>query len=570
MRGSHTLTVAVLAAGASIFLGSCTTPLSIDRGARAPQLDGFGTVAMTATADPVAQRLFARGVLQSYAFNDEEAARAYKAALAVDPRCVLCAWGVAKAAGPNINNVERGDLSDARRHLVWALRHAEGASARDRALVDALVDRYGAEPVAGTPAAAAALATAGVCSGPGTAKAHPLDIVYAARMRTLADAHPEDVDVLVLYAEAAMIATRADWWDKKSGAPAGEIGVVADRLERALRAHPDHPGLNHFLIHAVDSSPRPERALAAADRLGAIAPQSPHLIHMPAHIYVRIGRYHDAVRVNEEAIEAQLRQDSAIAAQGFKAKNNWNFHNRHFLWFSALTEGRGEIALEQARVLADSVATTTSANGEFVRALPLLTLVRLERWDDVLGAATPSGDAGIARPIADYAAGLALVRVGRTAAARQRAALLQGALDAPSLRGKTLMGEDPARTILDILSRHLQGEIALADGNAEGARVVVGAGTELEAGLDASEPPLLGSMTRLALGDLMLRAGRWPDAEHAYRAELLAQPGSGWALLGLQRALERQGRADEARRAREDGERAWASADASLRLLAQR
>ena len=141
MRGSHTLTVAVLAAGASIFLGSCTTPLSIDRGARAPQLDGFGTVAMTATADPVAQRLFARGVLQSYAFNDEEAARAYKAALAVDPRCVLCAWGVAKAAGPNINNVERGDLSDARRHLVWALRHAEGASARDRALVDALVDR---------------------------------------------------------------------------------------------------------------------------------------------------------------------------------------------------------------------------------------------------------------------------------------------------------------------------------------------------------------------------------------------------------------------------------------------
>ncbi|MEO5845251.1 MAG: hypothetical protein ABIQ33_10465 [Caldimonas sp.] len=571
MRVLRPLTLAGLAAGALISLGSCSTPFAVDRAARAPVLDGFGSVAMTATADVAAQQLFTRGVLQSYAFNDEEAARAYRAALAADSRCALCAWGVAKAAGPNINNVDRGDLSDARRHLAWARRQAQGASARDRALIDALIDRYGDEPAASTsPTVPVALASVAVCSAAGTAQAHPLDIVYAARMRAIADAYPDDADVLVLYAEAAMIATRADWWDKKTGESAGEIGVVADRLERALRSRPDHPGLNHFLIHAVDSSPRPERALAAADRLGALAPQASHLVHMPAHIYVRVGRYHDAVRVNEEAVAAQLRQQATLAAQGFAARNDWNFHNRHFLWFAALTEGRGELALAQARALAGAAAKGKSANAEFVRSLPLLTLVRLERWDEVLGAGAPSGEAGIAAPVADYAAGVALVRTGRVAAAHEHAASLRAALDAPALRGKTLMGDDPARTVLDILSRHLAAEIAAAEQRTDAASSALAAGSELEAALNASEPPLLGSMTRLALGDLMLRAGRWGDAEHAYRTELVAQPGSGWALLGLQRALDRQGRADEARRAREEGERAWSSADASLLRLALR
>ena len=191
-----------------------------------------------------------------------------------------------------------------------------------------------------------------ICSSGGAAKAHPLDIVYAARMRALADAYPDDPDILVLYAEAVMIATRRDWWDKKTGQPAGEIGIVTERLERAVAARPGHTGLNHFLIHAADSSPHPERATAAADRLGGLAPASPHLLHMPAHIYVRLGRYPDAVRVNEAAIAAQARQKAALDAQGFSQSFDWDGHNRDFLWFAALTEGRGELALAQARALA--------------------------------------------------------------------------------------------------------------------------------------------------------------------------------------------------------------------------
>ena len=549
---------------AVLALASCATGFAPDRAARAPVLEGFGSVDMAITSEVAEARvLFARGLLQSYAFNDHEADRSYRAALALDPSCAMCAWGVAKAAGPNINNVERGDLRDARRHLAWARRHAERASPRERALIDALSERYGPEPA--TETAPSAPPAAPVCGAAGATKAHPLDVAYAARMRAIADAYPDDADVLVLYAEAAMIAIVDDWWDRKTGAPAGAIGDVADRLERALRHQPDHPGLNHFLIHAVDSSPAPERARAAADRLGAIAPGSPHLVHMPSHVYARLGRYADAMRVNEEAVAVQIREHATIRAQGFEAKNDWIAHNRHFLWFAALTAGRGDLALEQARALADYASRGKSVNAEYLRALPLLTLVRLERWDDVLRSASPTGDAGIAAPVADYAAGVALVRLDRVAAARERAASLQEALDAPKLRGKTLMGDDAARTVLDILARRLHGEIAIADRQPDAARAAVAAAADLEAALHANEPPLLGSMSRVALGELMLRAGRWSDAEGAFRAELAAQPASGWALAGLQRSLVGQHRDGEARSVGADVERAWAGADASLR-----
>ncbi|HSC64117.1 MAG TPA: hypothetical protein VLD35_10810 [Caldimonas sp.] len=565
---------AAFASAVLIVLGSCATPFDVDRDARAPLLEGYGDVSLTVTTDvPLAQQLFTRGLLQTYAFNDAEAERAYKAALAADPRCAMCAWGVAKAAGPNINHLDRGDLGEARRYLAWARTNAARASARERGLIEALIARYGPEPIAvgkAAPAGPVAAPVAPVCSTGGVEKAHPLDIVYAERMRALADAYPGDADILVLYVEAVMIATRGDWWDRKTGAPAGDMALASERLERALKAHPMHPGLNHFLIHAVDTSRQPERALAAADRLGAIAPQSPHLVHMPSHIYVRVGRYGDAVRVNEAAVAAQVRETAAIASQGFTPSNDWSGHNRHFLWFAALTEGRGDLALEQSRALATRAAKLTGANGEFMRGLPLLTLARLERWNDVLAEPAPTGDAGIGAALADYASGLALVRTGQVDAARRRAVSLQATLDGPLLRGATLMGDDPARNVVGILSRHLDGEIAVATGHANEARQSVTAGAELEAALNANEPPLLGSLSRVALGDLMRRAGRWTDAEQAYRDELTAQPGNGWALAGLRQALQRQGKGDEAKRVGEEGERAWASADAAVKTLAAR
>jgi len=478
----------------------------------------------------------------------------------------MCAWGVAKAAGPNINNPERGELTEARRHLAWAAARVSPGAPREQALIEALIERYGE-----APGRAKVDVTAGaICSSGGAARANPLDVIYAARMRALADAYPDDPDVLTLYAEAAMIATADDWWDKKTGRPGGEMGAVTDRLERALVAHPGHTGLNHFMIHAADSSPHPERALAASDRLGRLAPASPHLLHMPAHIYVRTGRYADASRVNEEAVVAQAKLFATLDAGSHARSTDWDQHNRHFLWFAALTEGRGNLALVQAREMASRAANGKSPTAEFFRSLPLVTLVRLERWSDVFAEPVPYGESGVAPALTEFALGIALVRTGRLDEARDRSAALQLALDAPVLKGATIMGDDPVRTMLEVFAGRLTAEIAGAEGRAADALAALTRAAELEDGLHANEPPILGSASRLALGEVMLRARRARDAEAAYRAELVAQPGSGWALSGLARALEQQGRAEDARRVRVESERAWLHADEALRTVALR
>jgi len=267
---------------------------------------------------------------------------------------------------------------------------------------------------------------------------------------------------------------------------------------------------------------------------------------------------------------AQARQKAALDAQGFSQSFDWDGHNRDFLWFAALTEGRGELALAQARALAGRAAKGKSPTAEFIRGLPLLTLVRLERWAEVLDEPVPAGEAGLAAPMADYARGVALVRTGKLDAARERSLSLQTALAKPVLKGATVMGDDPAAKVLEILSSRLVAEIAAAEGRADASSAALARGIELEAALEATEPPLLASSSRLALGGLMLRLQRWSDAEHAYRDELVAQPASGWALAGLEQALAGQGRVEEAQRTRAEAERAWAAADAPVRRIAMR
>ena len=544
-------------------LGACALMFEPDRAARAPRLDGFGRQAMTVTTrQPAAQDLFTRGLLQSYAFNDQEAVRAFKAALAVDPSCAMCAWGVAHALGPNINALERGDLSEARRYIGLAQRHAPAATPRERALIDALAARYGAD---GSRAAKDEALSAAICSsGSGKAKADPLDTLYAARMRAIGRDHPDDPDITTLDAEAQMIATRADWWVRKTGTPAPGMAEMTERLERALVHTPDHTGLNHYLIHALDGSPLPQRAVVAADRLGALAPESPHLLHMPSHVYVRVGRYGDAVRANNDGLAAEVRQTKRLEAQGFAPSGNWDFHNVHFLWFAALMDGRGDGALEQARRLARQTADGQSASAEFMRGLPLLTLVRLERWREVFDEPAPTGDHGVGRALHHFARGVASARLDRRGDAQREAAALHAALDSPALQGKTLMGDDAARDVLGILAAELDAEVALAGSGIDAARTGLERAIEQEAGLEASEPPLLAAGTRLALGDLMLRSGRPVDAEAAFRADLVGQPGSGWALRGLARALTAQSRTAEAQRARDELARTWAEADKGL------
>jgi tetratricopeptide (TPR) repeat protein len=349
--------IALLATAPALLLACAAVPSSFtpDPAAKAPRLEGFGRSDIAIrTRVPQARALFNQGVLQAYAFNEHEAVRMFKAALALDPACAMCAWGVAWQLGPNINDPSRGDVPEALNYVGHALRHAGPATPRERALVESLALRYAhastareTAPLAGT--------TCGDKGDGDDEKVHPLDQAYAQRMRALADAYPNDPDIASLYAEAEYIATEgSSHWDAQ-GRAKGRIGEVTQRVERLLPAHPGHTGLNHYMIHLADAVPVAPRAVAAADRLRALAPNAPHLIHMPAHIYVHVGRYGDAARANEAALAADAAQVATLQAQGFKPSKDWRGHNSHFLWYAALMQGREEPALAAADSLAGGV-----------------------------------------------------------------------------------------------------------------------------------------------------------------------------------------------------------------------
>lgn len=552
-----------------VLTGACAwLPLQPDLGARAPVLEGFGAVDWPITTrSAAAQRDFTQGVLQAYAFNEAEAVRMFKAALAQDPRCAMCAWGVAWQLGPNINNTRRDGAAEALRYLDLALRHAAGATPRERALIDAMALRYGHA----SQARETAPLLAEVCGSPAgdDERPDPLDLAYAARLRLLADAAPADADIVSMYAEAEMVATRTDWWNDATGAPGGRIGEVADRLERALQAGPAqarHTGLNHYLVHAVDAPSQARRAVAAADRLGQLAPASPHLVHMPSHIYVRVGRYQEAAQVNERAVAADLTLFDVQKAQGFDVSKDWRNHDEHFLWFAALMSGRGDTALAAARSLAERSAQADHLGAEYRRSLPVLALLRLERWDALLAEPLPIGPSGLAQALGQHARGVAAVRSGRLVEARDALAQTEdGAARLRKARGGKGEFDQALRGLADAVTQRLKAEIALAEGRSDEALALQAEAVASARRIDDNEPPWLAAGNRLVLGQMQLQAGRPADAEATFRADLAAQPGSGWAIDGLAQALRAQGKQQQADALRPDLAQAWSAADPALR-----
>ena len=548
-------------------IGACSMlPLRPDATATAPVLDGFGADGMQPSqARDAARRLFAQGMAQVYGFNETEAIRAFKAALAQDPDCALCAWGVAYQMGPNINNTQRQDLREALRYVDYAARHSAGSSERDRALIDALAVRYGSDK----GARAAAAMQADICGVGETERADPLDVAYAERMRQLVARFPGDPDILAIYAEAELVATPGKWWDPRTGQPAGRVGELAGMLEQGLVRHPQHVGLNHYMIHAVDAVPVARRAEAAADRLGALAPKSPHLLHMPSHTYAQVGRYADATRVNQAAVAADEAMDLELKRQNFVVTKDWRGHNLHFQWYAALMEGRGELALSTARTIAlRNKGDHTYA--EYMRSLPMLTLLRLQRWDDLRQEPVPIGDKGVATALGQMARGIALAHAGQTSAAPAALAQLDPAAD-------KLVKDHPGKGYVDKLMRslarsaqaQLRAELAWSGQHVDEALAQQQLAVTASFDADATEPPTLASGAGLRLGAMQLQARRYAAAEQSFRDDLAAHPGSGWALQGLRQALAAQGRQAEAQATARELERSWGQADSGLRSAAR-
>ncbi len=545
-------------------IGACTVmPLAIDTQASAPVLDGFGAVTFVPSqGNDAARRLFTQGVAQMYAFNRPEAIRAFKAALAKDPSCGMCAWAIGLQMGPNINNPTRGDLKQAIQYVDYAASHSEGASERDLALIKMLALRYGHS--AGNMLAPPA---GDVCrtSDGGTTPANPLDVAYAEQMRSLVQRFPNDPDVLAMYAEAEMVATKGDWWHPETGKPAGRMGELATMMEAGLARNPDHVGLNHYMIHGVDAVPVASRAQAAADRLGKLAPKSPHLLHMPSHTYAHLGRYADATRVNQEAVAADEAMFADLKKQNFSITWDWRGHNSHFQWYGALMEGRGDVALETARGAAGR-AKGDNLYAEYVRSLPLLTLLHFQRWDALLKEPAPTGSLGLAAVMGDMGRGIAMARTGDTAGA---AAILKRlepmvAKLVAKHAGKDFMGR-MVRGMAANAEAELGAEVAFAEQRIDSALALQAKAVAASAKIDLSEPPMLAGGPRVRLGQMQLRAKRFANAEKTFREDLALHPKSGWALDGMVKALTGQGKQAEAQTAQRDMALSWAQADKPLR-----
>lgn len=496
------------------------------------------------TASREAQRWFDQGLVLTMSFNHDEAIRSFAEAARLDSGCAMAWWGIALANGPHINNPA---MSEQQSRDAWAaIRKAMALRERttpvERALIEALATRYAADP---------------------TADRRPLDEAYASAMREVWRAHARDADVGHLFAEAMMDLRPWDLWQADGSPQPGTEEVVAT-LEAVLRQAPKHPGANHLWVHVVEASPRPERGVAAADRLRTLVPGAGHMVHMPAHIYSRVGRWADAAEANVRAIEADRRYRELSPRQGFYSV--YMAHNHHFLSWAAQMEGRSEVALRAAREMIagfpEDFVRESAFFADGYMNVEIETLMRFGRWDELLAVPEPPDYLPITRAFRHFARGAAFAALGRLDEADRAQAEFRAA--AGKVTEEMIVGNNPARLVLSIAEHQLAGEILNRRGDVDGAVRELREGARLEDTLRYNESPDWLLPVRHALGAVLVRAKRWPEAEAVYREDLVRNAENGWSLWGLARSLRAQGRAAEADAVQARFRRAWKRADVSL------
>lgn len=493
------------------------------------------------TKSPQAQRYFNQGLILAYGFNHGEAVRSFKEAARLDPDCAMCYWGEAMALGPNINKpMDNADVP-----LAWeALQHAKRLSAKvspkEQAYINALATRYTEQPVADRG---------------------PLDLAYANAMREVVKQYPDDLDAATLFAEALMDTMPWDYYTEDRR-PKEVTAELISALERVLAKNPRHPGANHFYIHAVEASDYPERGLASAMRLGSIAPGAGHLVHMPSHIYLRVGRYHQATVVNEQAVKADESYIAQCRAQGFYPATYYP-HNLHFLWYTAGMEGRSSLAIETAREIDRMNEHKPLVEGKRFNPLLILTLARFGKWDEVLKESRPPAGELFGAAMDHYARGMAYAAKLDLDAAQHELNALERISKDDQIKGldeQTL----PGGQLVFVARETLAGEIAGRRGQTDEMVRRFNAAGQLEDKLPYMEPPYWHHPVRQNYGAALLKAGRTQEAEAVYREDLKRHPANGWSLYGLLESLRAQGKTDEARVVAKRFREVWRLADITL------
>lgn len=498
------------------------------------------------TPVPLAQRYFDQGLTLAYGFNHAEAARSFRAAAQLDPNCAMCYWGLAYVLGPNINAPMAEDaVPQSWEALQQALELSQHAPEGEQAYIQALAKRYSPTPVEDRG---------------------PFDLAYAKAMREVAQRYPDDLDAATLFAEALMDTTPWDYWEDNGDPKPGGAEIMAT-LESVLERNPNHPGANHLYIHAVEKE-RPELGIPAADRLRDLVPGAGHLVHMPSHIYIRVGRYHDAVVSNQRAVAADDAYVAQCRAQGLYPLV-YMPHNHHFLWFAALLTGQSDVAMRAAQYTAqvdDNLMRQPEMAGtlQHFYTVPLYTLTRFGQWDEIQAAPKPAADLKYPTGVWHYARGLAFIRTGQLEQAAQELEQLQAIATAPELEDIKILGFNSTANILNIASEVLAGELAAEQGNDKQAIAHLEKAVSLEDALVYTEPADWSQPARQVLGAVLLQAGRAPKAEQVYRKDLEIYPENGWSLYGLAQSLSAQDKTEEAQAIDQRFQAAWQYADVTL------
>jgi tetratricopeptide (TPR) repeat protein len=509
---------------------------------RAQLFDNLGTLhhAITTTSEQ-AQQYFDQGLRLVYAFNHEEAIRAFEEAARLDPSAGMAYWGVALALGPNINaTIEKTDARRAWDAVQKARAHSVHASASERAYIEAIGKRYSLKP--NTRAA--------------------LDKAYAEAMRSLWREFPNDPDAGVLYAEALMDLRPWDLWTA-DGKPKPGTQEIVSTLESILAQVPDHPGACHYYIHAVEASSTAERAMACVERLPGLMPGAGHLVHMPAHIYMRLGRYHEAAERNVQAAHVDLEYLTRRTTDTHYADSYYT-HNLHFLWASLAMEGRKTEALKIARQVTRTITEDEARKEkwkELYLPMPVWSMIRFGQWDELLREPAPPKVLRLHQAMWRLGRGMALAATGRLPGAEGEHAVL---VSIAKRFGHDRTAEEKTERALLIAERLLAGEIATHHKNYdEGIRSLTEA-VKLEDALPYAEPPFWPIPIRQYLGALLLKAGHPREAEVVYRADLVTNPKNGWSFYGLGQSLRTQHKQSEARAVEEQLKNAWTYANVTL------
>ena len=497
------------------------------------------------TKNDRAQAFFNQGLKLSYAFNHAEGHRSFLEAARLAPKVAMNYWGQAFALGPNINDPQPDDKRKLKYNeaVANAKKFASLATPKEQALIEALSYRY-SEDLSKDVA--------------------ELNMSYMKAMEKVVKKFPEDANIQILYAAAVMNTVPWNYWDKE-GKPSPNIKEAKAALEKAMEMEPENPGGHHYYIHMVEL-PYPDLGVESADKLASLMPGAGHIVHMPSHIYIRVGRYKDAVTVNQAAILADEDYISQCFAQGLYPLAYYP-HNIHFLWSASSLLGSSHIAIDAAKKTAEKVPVGELVQLPFLQdfsATPLLAYTRFGKWNEILTIPAPSPDIKHLNLIRHYARGMAFIRKGNIKEAQEELDALITLKDDPELENLVATANNTSATVALVAYEVVAGELAALKGDLPSAIKHLKNAVINEDKLVYTEPAAWHVPTRQNLGAVLLKANKYEEAEKTYKEDLDILRQNGWSLMGLYQTLMIQGKVDEAKEIKKEFDKAWQHADIEI------